>query len=77
VRQVKERLEYGDCQSPTPSMVKSMFATACHRLPTIAYLLERESTSWLRKEIESREPEGPQDSARTLTATACQRSEAC
>jgi hypothetical protein len=58
-------------------MAKSMFATACHRLPTIPYLLERESTSWLRKEIESREPEGPQDSARTLTATACQRSEAC
>ena len=43
-------------------MVKSMFATACHRLPTIPYLLERESTSWLRKEIESREPEGPKDS---------------
>jgi hypothetical protein len=40
------------------------------------YLLERESTSWLRKEIESREPEGPQDSTRTQTATACQRSEA-
>jgi hypothetical protein len=52
-------------------MVKSMFATACHRLPTVPYLLERESTSWLRKEIESREPEGPQDSFRTLTATAC------
>jgi hypothetical protein len=43
----------------------------CHRLPTIPFLLERESTSWLRKGIESREPEGPQDSFRTLTATAC------
>jgi len=52
-------------------MVKRTFATACQRLPTIPYLLERESTSWLRKEIESREPEGPQDSFRTLTATAC------
>src|SRR2546425_13116953 len=27
-------------------MVKSTFATACHRLPTTPYLLERESTSW-------------------------------
>jgi hypothetical protein len=34
-------------------MVKSMFATACHRLPTIPYLLERESTSWLCKERSS------------------------
>src|SRR5437870_4759941 len=31
-------------------MVKSTFATACHRLPTTPYLLERESTSWLRKD---------------------------
>ena len=38
-------------------MVKSMFATACHRLPTIPFLLERGSTSWLRKEVESHEPE--------------------
>jgi hypothetical protein len=52
-------------------MVKRTFATACHPLPTIPYLIERESTSRLRKEIESREPEGPQDSFRTLTATAC------
>jgi hypothetical protein len=48
-------------------MVKSMFATACHRLPTIPFLLERGSTSWLRKEVESHEPEGPQDSVRNLT----------
>jgi hypothetical protein len=48
-----------------------MFATACQRLPKIPYLLERGSSSWLRKEIESREPEGPPDSFRTLTATAC------
>jgi hypothetical protein len=49
-------------------MVKSMFATACHRLPTIPYLLERESTSWLCKERSSpANPKGPQDSARTLT----------
>jgi hypothetical protein len=48
-------------------MVKSMLATACHRLPTITYLLERESLSWLRKEIESREPEGPQDSVGNLS----------
>jgi hypothetical protein len=34
-------------------MVKSMFATACRRLPTIPYLLERESTSWLCKERSS------------------------
>jgi hypothetical protein len=61
----------GHSPAPPNIMVKSMFATACHRLPTIPYLLERESTSWLRKEIESREPEGPQDSFRTLTATAC------
>jgi hypothetical protein len=45
-------------------MVKSMFATTCQRLPTIPYLLERGSTFWLHKEIESREPEGPQDSHR-------------
>ena len=32
-------------------MVKSMFATACQRLPTIPFLLERESTSRLRKGI--------------------------
>jgi hypothetical protein len=48
-------------------MVKSMFATACHRLPTIPYLLERGSIFGLRKETESREPEGPQDSRRRLT----------
>jgi hypothetical protein len=48
-------------------MVKSMFATARQRLPTIPYLLERESISWLRKEIESREPEGPQDSVENLS----------
>jgi hypothetical protein len=44
-----------------------MFATASHRLPTIPYLLERELLSWLRKEIESREPEGPQDSVGNLS----------
>jgi hypothetical protein len=57
-------------QSATDSnpMVKSMFATACQRLPTIPYLLERESTSWLCKERSSpANPKGPQDSARTLT----------
>jgi hypothetical protein len=43
-------------------MVKRTFATACHRLPTIPYLLKRGSIPWLRNEIESREPEGPQDS---------------
>jgi hypothetical protein len=43
-------------------MVKSTFATACHQLPKIPYLLERGSIFGLRKEIESREPEGPQDS---------------
>jgi GNAT superfamily N-acetyltransferase len=45
-------------------IVKSMFATACHRLPTIPYLLERGSNSWLRKRNDSREPEGPRDSIR-------------
>jgi hypothetical protein len=44
-----------------------MFATACQRLPTIPFLVERESISWLRKEIESREPEGPQDSVENLS----------
>jgi hypothetical protein len=39
-------------------MVKSMFATACHRLPTIPYLLERKSIAWLRKG--DREPLRPQ-----------------
>ena len=34
-------------------MVKSVFATGCHRLPTIPFLLERGSTSWLRKETMS------------------------
>jgi hypothetical protein len=48
-------------------MVKSVFATACQRLPTLPFLLERGSTSWLRKEVESHEPEGPQDSVRNLT----------
>jgi len=51
-------------------MVKRTFATACHPLPTIAYLLERGSTFWLRKEIESREPESPQDSIATLSTLA-------
>jgi hypothetical protein len=36
-------------------------------------LVERGSISWLRKAIKSREPEGPQDSIWTLTATACPR----
>jgi hypothetical protein len=40
-------------------MVKSMFAIACHPLPTIPYLSARGSIFKLRKEIESREPEGP------------------
>jgi hypothetical protein len=79
----RKPLKQADRQPVAPTatvsqrMVKRTFATGCHRLRTIPYLLERESTSRLRKEIESREPEGPQDSARTLTATACQRSEAC
>jgi hypothetical protein len=51
-------------------MVRSTFATACHRLPTIPFLLERGSTFWLRKEIESREPEGPQDSMPALSTLA-------
>jgi hypothetical protein len=33
-----------------PRMVKRTFATACHPLPTIPYLLERGSNSGLRKE---------------------------
>lgn len=41
-------------------MVKSMFATACHRLPTTPFLLERESTSWLRGgAVFSRNPLAP------------------
>ena len=32
-------------------MVERTFATAGQRLPTIPFLLERESTSWLRKQI--------------------------
>jgi hypothetical protein len=43
-------------------MVKSVFASACQRLPTISFFLERRSNFRLRKEIESREPEGLQDS---------------
>jgi hypothetical protein len=43
-------------------MVKSVFATARQRLPTIPFLLKRESTSGFAKRNESREPEGPQDS---------------
>src|SRR5438552_8799307 len=43
------------CDQPP---VKRTFATACQRLPSIPSLSERGSTSWLRKEIESREPEG-------------------
>jgi hypothetical protein len=61
MRGPRKRLKQAD------RMVKSMFATACHRLPTIPFLLERGSTSWLRKEVESHEPEGPQDSVRNLT----------
>jgi hypothetical protein len=64
MRDVGIPLPIGD---PDAEMAKNLFATACHRLPTIPFLLERESTSWLRKEIESREPEGPQDSTSTLT----------
>jgi hypothetical protein len=30
---------------------KSVFATGCHRSSTTSTLLERESTSWLRKEM--------------------------
>ena len=37
-------------------MVKSVFATACHPLPTIPFLLERGSTSWLRKEMSPANP---------------------
>jgi hypothetical protein len=32
--------------------------------------MKRGSTFWLRKEIESREPEGPQDSTATLSTLA-------
>ena len=39
-------------------MVKRTFATGCHRLRTIPYLIERGSIFGLRKEIVSREPEG-------------------
>jgi hypothetical protein len=43
----------------------------CHRLPPVADdpLLVREGVDFLamQREVESREPEGPQDSARTLT----------
>jgi hypothetical protein len=45
-------------------MVKRTFATACHQLPMIPFLLERGSLSWLRKEKSSpANPKGPQDSA--------------
>ena len=61
----------GNSWQPTATvlerMVKSMFATACHRLPTIPYLLERGSLHGSAKRNESREPEGPQDSKWTLT----------
>jgi hypothetical protein len=52
-------------------MVKSTFATACQPLPMIPFLLERESTFWLCKEIASREPEGPQNFPPTLSTPAC------
>jgi hypothetical protein len=49
-----------NCWQPTATvserMVKSMFAAACHRLPTIPFLLERESISWLRKESSPANP---------------------
>jgi hypothetical protein len=49
-------------------MVKSMFATACHRLPTIPYLLERGSIAWLRKgDREPADPKGKPASPETLT----------
>jgi hypothetical protein len=37
-------------------MVKRTFATACHRLPKIPFLLERGSISWLRKELSPANP---------------------
>jgi len=45
-----------------PDGKESMFATGCHGLPSTPFLKERRSISLLRKEDESREPEGPQDS---------------
>jgi hypothetical protein len=51
-------------------MIKRTFATACHRLPTIPYLLERGSIFGLRKEkerVKSRELERLQNSIQKLT----------
>jgi hypothetical protein len=45
-------------------MVRRMLATDCHR----PLLLERRLMPGFEKEIEPREPEGPQDSIPTLTA---------
>ena len=48
-------------------MVKRTFASACHRLPTIPYLVrEGVDLGPSEKRIESREPEGTQDSDENL-----------
>jgi hypothetical protein len=51
---------FGNRWQPTATvaerMVKSMFATACHPLPTIPFLLERGSASGLRKEMSPANP---------------------